>query len=75
MAEREVEKMTEKIIGKMTNIEFEMAIDELESKLPYQLRNISIQAKVFKAKFDSLKGEGFTDAQALEIVKTRPLYE
>lgn len=67
--------MVDKVNGKLTNIELEMAIDELERNLPYQLRNISIQAKVFKTKFDSLKAEGFSDKQALEIVKTRPLYE
>ena len=67
--------MADKTNGKITNVELEMMFDDVLSKLPYLIKNSGIQAKMLKAKFDNLVGEGFTEAQALEIIKTRPLYE
>lgn len=61
--------------GKLTPIEMEMAIDEVKRNLPYMIQSAAISAKVLKAKYDSLVSEGFTEKQALEIIKTRPLYE
>ncbi len=72
---KEEEEMQDKTNGKLTAIEMEMALDELKGNLPYMIQNVTIAAKVFKAKYDSLVMEGFTEEQALEIVKTRPLYE
>nr|WP_259547921.1 hypothetical protein [Heyndrickxia oleronia] len=61
--------------GKLTNIEMEMAIDELKRNLPYSIQSTAVTAKVLKAKYDSLVSEGFTEQQAIEIIKVRPLYE
>lgn len=55
--------------------ELEMAIQELTSNLPIMIESAKISAKVLKAKYDSLTAEGFTEQQALEIIKARPLYE
>lgn len=55
--------------------EMAMAIEEMTRNLPYFIQNASIQAKVLKAKYDNLVSQGFTEQQALEIIKTRPLYE
>ncbi|KZN96489.1 MULTISPECIES: hypothetical protein [Aeribacillus] len=67
--------MADKVNGKITNIELEMALDDMKSKLPYFIQNVALNAKLLKAKYDSLLDAGFTDEQAMDIVKTRPLYE
>lgn len=67
--------MTDKSNGKVTNIEMEIMLDEQRAKLPYLIQNYRIQAKLHKARYDSLIEEGFSEQQAMEIVKTRPLYE
>lgn len=67
--------MADKANGKVTNIEWEMALDETRRQLPYFIQNASMTAKLLKAKYDSLVAEGFTAEQAMEIVKTRPMYE
>lgn len=67
--------MDQKTNGKLTNIEMEMALDEMKRNLPYMIQNAAVSAKFLKAKYDSLIGEGFTEQQALEIIKVRPLYE
>lgn len=67
--------MGNKTNGKLTNIEMEMAIDELKGNLPYIIQNAALQAQLLKVKYDSLINEGFTEKQALEIIKCRPLYE
>ncbi|MED4977214.1 hypothetical protein NST70_13720 [Weizmannia sp. FSL K6-0777] len=67
--------MADKTNGKYTNIEMEMAIDEVRRSLPYLIENTAIQAKVLKARYDHLVVEGFKPEDALEIIKTRPLYE
>ena len=51
------------------------AINHMLSLLPEQIQIYGIQAQALRAKFDALKKEGFTDDQALEIVKTRPIFE
>lgn len=51
------------------------AINNMISLLPEQIQIYGIQAQALRAKFDALKKEGFTDARALEIVKTRPIFE
>lgn len=57
--------------GKVSNIELEMAIDEMKRYLPYQIQMFILNSKALKARFDALKGEGFTDEQSIEIVKAR----
>ncbi|GIN37806.1 hypothetical protein [Heyndrickxia oleronia] len=67
--------MEQKTNGKLTTIEMEMAIDELKRNLPFFIQSTAVTAEVLKAKYDSLVSKGFTEQQALEIIKVRPLYE
>ncbi|KHD86365.1 hypothetical protein NG54_03350 [Heyndrickxia ginsengihumi] len=67
--------MADKTNGKITNVELEMALDEARGQLPYLIESTVIQGKILKAKFDNLIAAGFTEEQALEIVKARPVYE
>jgi len=60
---------------KITNIEMEMALDEIKEKLHYIIQLNDYNARVLKAKYDSLVDEGFNENQALEIIKTRPINE
>jgi uncharacterized pyridoxamine 5'-phosphate oxidase family protein len=61
--------------GKFTRVEAEIAVDQMIEILPAMLRQVPYQAKVFKAKYDALVKEGFTKEEALDIVKSRPLFE
>ncbi|MGX5627082.1 hypothetical protein [Bacillus cereus] len=54
-----------------TNIELEMILDNFVKALPIQMRMQREMSKVYKARFDGLVSEGFTEQQALEIVKSR----
>lgn len=54
-----------------TNIELEMILDNFVKALPMQIRMQCEMSKVYKARFDALVSEGFTEQQALEIVKSR----
>lgn len=54
-----------------TNIELEIILDNFVKALPIQLRMQREMSKLFKARFDALVSEGFTEQQALEIVKAR----
>ncbi|MBG9548404.1 hypothetical protein [Cytobacillus firmus] len=57
--------------GKITNIEFQIMIDEMVRNLPYQIEAFKLNAKLIKARYDALKDEGFSEQEALEIVKAR----
>ncbi|MGF9907913.1 hypothetical protein [Brevibacillus porteri] len=57
--------------GKLTPIEWQMLIDELVAEMPYQIKMYAESSKLFKARFDALIATGFTEQQALEIVKAR----
>jgi hypothetical protein len=58
---------------KFSNIELEMMIDDLVRQLPQQIRLQHESSKLYKARFDALVDQGFTEFQALEIVKARGL--
>ncbi|KMZ43969.1 MULTISPECIES: hypothetical protein [Bacillales] len=59
--------------GKLTPIERQMMIDAFVEEMPFQINLLVESSKVFKARFDSLVASGFTEDQALEIVKARGL--
>ncbi|EEK50736.1 hypothetical protein FO497_29215 [Bacillus cereus ATCC 10876] len=54
-----------------TNIELEMILDNFVKALPMQMRMQREMSKLYKARYDALVSEGFTEQQALEIVKLR----
>ncbi|HHT7152332.1 hypothetical protein BK718_16920 [Bacillus thuringiensis serovar andalousiensis] len=57
--------------GQYSNIELEMILDNFVKALPMQIRVQREMSKLLKARFDALVSEGFTEQQALEIVKSR----
>ncbi|HZG16946.1 MAG TPA: hypothetical protein VE710_18300 [Candidatus Bathyarchaeia archaeon] len=59
--------------GKLTPIEKQMLLEEIENEMPFQIKLFTETSKVYKARFDSLVAAGFSQEQALEIVKARGL--
>ncbi|MRS27118.1 hypothetical protein [Bacillus sp. RIT694] len=57
--------------GNYSNIELEMMLDAMKKNLPIQIKYHNELAKLYKARFDALVREGFTQEQALEIVLAR----
>ncbi|PHA22045.1 hypothetical protein [Bacillus wiedmannii] len=57
--------------GQYSNIELEIILDNFVKALPMQMRMQREMSKLYKARFDALVSEGFTEQQALEIVKSR----
>lgn len=59
----------------VTQIEMEMHADTIRKALPGFLLLQGSNALLLFKKFEELKAAGFSEAQALEIVCKRPLYE
>jgi hypothetical protein len=57
--------------GKITNVEFEMMVDEMIRTIPFQIKYHVELSKLYKSRYDSLMAAGFSDKEALEIVKAR----
>lgn len=54
---------------------YEKSIANMWGMLPYVTQEWEVKAKFLKAKYDGLIKEGFTEEQAMQIVKTRPIFE
>ncbi|OAB25251.1 hypothetical protein PMSD_28115 [Paenibacillus macquariensis subsp. defensor] len=67
--------MSDKPIGKITNIEMEIALDNMKELLPSMIEQTKQTAKLHYARYNALVYEGFTEKQAMQIVVGRPLYE
>ncbi|MFF0831003.1 hypothetical protein ACFYU8_29610 [Brevibacillus sp. NPDC003359] len=63
----------DKTNGKLTAIEWQMLIDNIIEEMPYQIKIHVEVSKLYKARFDALVSSGFTENQALEILKARGL--
>lgn len=61
--------------GKVTRIEAELMVDQIREILPAQLQLAPLHAQQIRAKYNALVKEGFTKEEALEIVKSRPIFE
>jgi len=58
-----------------TPAELKEALADMLAKLPAQLEYVMIQSKIRKKKYDSLVEVGFSEQQALEIVKSTAPFE
>jgi len=58
-----------------TQVELEMVVDQFKIGVPALLLLNAEHALIFWSKFEELKKVGFTEAQAMELVKARPLIE
>lgn len=56
---------------KLNPAAMDLAADEYDVRLPYLKRMLETEAVLINARFEALKKEGFTEEQALEIVKAR----
>jgi hypothetical protein len=57
--------------GKITNVEFEMMVDEIIRTIPYQIKYHVELSKLYKSRYDSLVKAGFSKNEALAIIKAR----
>lgn len=57
--------------GKMTNIELELALDEMRRTLPFMIQMWSIDAENLFERRNALIEAGFSEKEALEIIKAR----
>jgi hypothetical protein len=55
--------------GKTPNLTAE-ALREMRANMPLFLEHMAMMAELQRAKFDALKKNGFTDAQALDLCRS-----
>ncbi|OAH53100.1 hypothetical protein AWH48_12140 [Domibacillus aminovorans] len=65
--------MGKESIQTFNTIQLERQLEELMRTMPTEIKRIGLMSQYYKARFDSLVKEGFTEAQALEIIKARGL--
>lgn len=58
-----------------TRNKHEKHIDHMKEMLPYVLQEWDVKATFLKKKYDRLIEEGFTEEQAMGIVKARPIFD
>lgn len=59
--------------GKITNVEFEMMVDEMIRTIPFQVKYHIELSRLYKSRYDSLVKAGFSKNEALAIIKARGL--
>jgi hypothetical protein len=59
----------------ITQIEAEMHADTMKAMIPALLQLAGHNAQLLYTRYVELKKAGFSEKEALEIVKARPLYE
>lgn len=55
-----------------TRSDIQKAVDNLKFHLPTEIELVKLKGKLMKEQYDALLKEGFTEAQAMEIVVTNP---
>lgn len=67
--------MTDKPNGRMSPAERAVLLDMVKEELPFHLALAPQHAKLRRSKYLALVAEGFTEVQAMEIVKSTPAFE
>lgn len=57
----------------ISNIKYAQILEDHKHKMPLLSEELGIKAKTMFMYFEKLKKEGFTEQQALEIIKARGL--
>ena len=52
-------------------LEYRLAVDEMRDNLPYIIEYWGIESVSMKARYDELQAAGFSQQEALEIIKAR----
>ncbi|GGN66458.1 hypothetical protein [Oceanobacillus indicireducens] len=58
-------------MSKPNSIQFANAIEQVKHELPLHLEKQRIKANLYMNMYKALKKEGFTDEQAMDIIKAR----